>query len=513
MKLPSVCLCWFTAYNNYDKDHSAQLKRTDLDTPKLNNLNSVFPVIIVILFSITGCGAVLQSVEKDRELGRETAKQVEAGMGIYQEVGATQYVDQVGARLVRANPGQTFDFRFAIIDQYIPNAFALPGGYVYVSRGILALTNNEDELAGVVGHEVIHVSNRHSAKQMAKAKVPALLALPGAVVGGVVSEGLGNLMMAPVALLGGAYLASHGRQDEYESDQLGQQLAAHAGYDPSALGPILARIDAFLEAYTGEKRIPGFFDTHPSTPDRANRVLRDAQKIDWQRQPGVTNNTAGHMKRLDGLLVGDDPALGVFQERDFLHPDLNFFIRFPQGWKTLNTHQAVFAVAPEEDGIVAMGLAGQGSDPSKTAEEAINALHEKYRISPSESTSTMIGDLPAHLVTYTDNSGQEPVHMQFLWIAYRSLIYQIIGLAPERYRPELRETAQSFRPLRDKERDSIREMRLRVVAARPGETLDKLSKRTGNEWSVKITAVVNGLDTGKPLIKGQLIKIAVSQRY
>ena len=475
--------------------------------------NMVLPVMLAVVLSIAGCGATLQSVEKDKELGRETAKQVEAGMGIFQDPGATKYVDQVGARLVRVNLDKTFDYRFAIVDQYIPNAFALPGGYVYVSRGILALTNNEDELAGVVGHEVIHVSNRHSAKQMAKARVPALLTLPGAVVGGVVSEGLGDLMMAPVTTLGGAYLASNSRQDEYESDQLGQQLAAQAGYDPSALGPILARIDAFLEAYSGQKRIPGFFDTHPSTPDRAGRVLRDAQKIDWQRQPGVTINAAGHLKRLNGLLVGDDPAMGVFQERDFLHPDLDFSIRFPQGWKALNTHQAVFAVAPEEDGIVLLGLAGQESDPSQIAEEAISALYKKHRVRPSESTSTMIGNLPAHLVTYTDTSGQEPVHMQFLWIAYRSLIYQIIGLAPDRYLPVLSETAQSFRPLSAKERASIQEMRLRIVAARPGETLDKLAKRTGNEWSVKITAVVNGLDAGRPLEKGQLIKIAVSQPY
>ena len=470
-------------------------------------------VIYIGFLSTIGCGAALQSVEKDKELGRDTAKQVETAMGIYQNAKATQYVDQIGARLVEVNPDKTFDYRFGIVDQYIPNAFALPGGYVYVSRGILALTNNEDELAGIVGHEIIHVSRRHSAKQMAKARVPGLLALPGAVVGGMVSESLGNLMLAPVAVMGGAYLASLSRQDEFESDQLGQQLAAQAGYDPSALADILNRLNAFTEAYTGKKRIPGFFDTHPSTPDRVDRVLKDAQRISWQRQQGVANNAAGHLKRLDGLLVGDDPALGVFQDNNFLHPKLNFFIRFPPDWKSLNNPQAVFAVAPKEDGLVVLSLAGQGTDPTQTAEEAIKLLYKKYRFTPSKSEATTIGNLPAHEVIYVDASGQEPVYMNFLWIAYQDLIYQIIGLAPERYLPLIRETAISFRPLRDKERATIKEARLRVVPARSGESLSQLSARTRNVWDSKTTAIINGLDEKKPLKKGRLIKIAVEQPY
>jgi predicted Zn-dependent protease len=484
----------------------------------LNNLSLprraiALAVIISVLFIVSACGAVLQSVEKDKELGRDTAKQVEAGMGIYQNAKTTQYVDQIGARLVKVNADPTFDYRFGIVDQYIPNAFALPGGYVYVSRGILALTNNEDELAGIVGHEIIHVSRRHSAKQMAKARFPGLLALPGAVVGGMVSESLGNLMLAPVAVMGGAYLASHSRQDEFESDQLGQQLAAQAGYDPSALAVILNRLNAFTEAYTGKKRIPGFFDTHPSTPDRADRVLKDAEKISWQRQQGVVNNAAGHLKQLDGLLVGDDPALGVFQDNDFLHPKLNFFIRFPPDWKALNNPQAVFAVAPKEDGLVVLSLAGQGTDPTQTAEEAIKLLYKKYRFSPSKSEATTIGNLPAHEIIYVDTSGQEPVYMNFLWIAYQDLIYQIISLAPEHYLPLIRETAISFRPLRDKERASIKEARLRVVPARSGESLSQLSARTRNVWDKKTTAIINGLDEEKPLKKGRLIKIAVEQPY
>ena len=212
-----------------------------------------------------------------------------------------------------------------------------------------------------MGHEIVHVSRRHSAREMAKARVPTLFALPGAVVGGVISENLGNLLMAPAAVLGGGYLAFHSRQDEFESDRLGQQMAAEAGYDPAALAQILARLEAFSEAYAGQQRIPGFFDTHPSTPDRVDRVTRDAANIDWQRQPGVATNSAEYLKRLDGLLVGDDPAMGVIQGHNFLHPELGLFIKFPREWKSINTRQAIFAVAPQKDGLLVMGISGKGN--------------------------------------------------------------------------------------------------------------------------------------------------------
>jgi predicted Zn-dependent protease len=438
---------------------------------------------------------------------------VEADMGIYQDSGKVEYLNRVAERLVAVHSDKNFSYQFAVVDQYEPNAFALPGGYVYVSRGLLTLTNTEDELANVLAHEIIHVSRRHSARRSAKATVPILFALPGAIVGGVVNEELGMLLMAPAAVFGGAYLASHSRQDEFESDKLGQQMAAEAGYDPSTLAAILARLEAFAEEDSGRKRIPGFFDTHPSTPDRVARVLRDAEEIEWQRQGGVSESQADYLGRLDGLLVGENPAMGVISGREFLHPELDFSLRFPEEWDVINTREAVFAAAPEKDGTVALGIDGKGTDPKESAEKFQEAFSRKYRMQPSESRSVKIGDLPAYRLTYTDTGRGEPVHMQFLWVAYRGLLYRFIGLAPERYSPLLKDTVLSFQPLTPDERASIRETRLRVVPAESGESLARLSARTGNEWTVELTAVVNGLDPNSGLTAGQRVKIAVSQPY
>ena len=468
---------------------------------------------LLLVWLLAGCGVPLQSVEKDKEVGQATARQVEADMGLYQAPDRAEYLNRVGDRLVTVHSDQRFTYQFAVVDQYQPNAFAVPGGYVYISRGLLALTNNEDELANVIAHEIIHVSRRHSAKQSSKATVPLLLALPGAIVGGVVQEDLGTLLMAPAAIFGGAYLAAHSRQDEFESDQLGQQMAAQAGYDPSSLGAILERLESFAEAYSGRKRIPGFFDTHPSTPDRVARVHRDAEEIEWQRRQSIAGTPEDYLGRLDGLLVGEDPAMGVIQGRHFLHPDLGFSMLFPEGWEVINTRQAVFAGAPEKEGMVNLGIEGKGTDPSESAKKFEEKMSRKYRLRPSESRSAQIRNLPAYRLTYTDAGRGETVYMQFLWVAYRGLMYRFVGLVPERYYSLLTDTIRSFRPITEGERASIRETRLRVVPAESGETLARLSERTGNEWTVALTAVVNGLDPAGPLTEGRQVKIAVSQPY
>jgi predicted Zn-dependent protease len=466
--------------------------------------------MVAAMLLISGC---VQSIQKDIEMGRQYAPQIERDMGLYRDATRAQYLDRVAERLVNVNPDQTFEYQFAIVDQYVPNAFALPGGYIYLTRGLIALTNNEDELAGVIGHEIIHVSRRHSARQMAKAQVPALFALPGAIVGGVFSETLGDLLMAPAALIGGAYLASYSRQDEFEADRYGQQLAAAAGYEPESIADILNRLEAFAEASVERKRIPSFFDTHPTAPDRVDRLRRDAAALDWQRQPGVAPNAQAYLKGLEGLLVGDDPAMGVIKGYDFLHPIMNFYVALPDSWDILNTRQAVFAAAPQKDGLLVLSIAGKGTDPKEAVDRLEEAMYLKYRVKPTESETLKINGLPARLLTYTDYSAKEPVNMSFLWIAYQGLIYQFTGMAPERYWPLIKGSTRSFRPLTTQEKASIEEMRLRVVPALAGETFEQLSKRTQNAWDIKITAIINGLDADRKLEQGQLIKIAVLQPY
>jgi predicted Zn-dependent protease len=187
-----------------------------------------FLALILCVFLI-GCAVGLQPADEDKTMGREVAQEVESTMGVYDDPQLTPYLAAVGRRLLAMHEDKRFSYTFNIVDQAESNAFAAPGGYIYVSRGMLALTNSEDELANIVAHEIIHVSRRHTAQQMAKAQVPGLLSLPGRVVGGLLSERLGNLINAPINIAGGAFIAKHGREAEFESDRYGQVLAARSG--------------------------------------------------------------------------------------------------------------------------------------------------------------------------------------------------------------------------------------------------------------------------------------------
>jgi predicted Zn-dependent protease len=213
------------------------------------------------------------------------------------------------------------------------------------------------------------------------------------------------------------------------------------------------------------------------------------------------------------LLVGRNPANGVFQGQRFLHPDLDFHIEFPPEWRTINTKQAVGAISPTQDGLAFLGIHGEGTDPEEVAHKLEQDLVDEFGVAPSRSEAVEVGKLPGYVVTFTDRTGSEPMHMHFLWVAYRGFIYQMIALAPERLRETLREVALSFGALTPEEKVSIRERRLRVVAAREDEDLEQLSERTRNVWDTRETALVNGIEPGEPLKKGQLIKVALSQQY
>ena len=265
----------------------------------------IYMMVLWFGMSLSACAGLpgetgLPPVEKDRELGQEVVKQVGDQIGIVKNARITDYLNTVGRRLVRAHYDHRFDYVFHVLDQPQPNAFAVPGGHVFVSRGLLALANNEDELANVMAHEIIHVSRRHSTRHMAKQKVPNLLTLPGKMVGSVMGEGIGNMINAPINTLGAAYLSKHSREDEFEADRLGQALTAQAGYDPQTLVNFLVRLQNQSQLHSGEKRGPGFFDTHPTTPDRVDRLTVAAQKIKWTREPGVVGDSAAFLYQMDG---------------------------------------------------------------------------------------------------------------------------------------------------------------------------------------------------------------------
>jgi len=438
---------------------------------------------------------VLKSESDDRRAGEDAAKEVEGELGLVEDPALVAYVNQIGQRLARFAPPRDFEYRFHIVDQEAPNAFALPGGQIYISRGLLVLANSEGELANVIGHEIIHAALRHaSARQAVVESIPGLFRFSAA-----------------------ASIASYSRNQEREADREGQLLAGRAGYDPQGMSTFLKDLDYSERLEFGASRLPSFYDTHPTTQERSAEASARAQNIAWQPLPEIAGGAAGYLSRIDGLAVGTRASEGVFQKGRFLHSELDLSLRFPEGWETHNTRRAVGAVSPQRDAQVFLELQGKGEDPQAAAQEFLASDEGAGLRLQAPPQPIRLGSIEAARAAGSVDMQGMPVKAHITWIAYQGNIFRLTGLVASqsagKFEGVFRSVARSFRPLTPRERESIQETRVRIVEARAGETLPELSQRTGNRWNVQQTAVANDLFADSPLQSAQRLKIAVSERY
>jgi predicted Zn-dependent protease len=479
------------------------------------NIHRVIVSLPAILLLAAGCSSTGNiTVADEEQAGSQLARQVENQVGYYNDTYLKNYVDSIGRRLVAVLGPTPYSFRFQIIDQAEPNAFATPGGYVYVSRGLLALINSEDELAGILAHEISHVTERHHAQQAQRSTLPGLLTVPGNVVGSVVSPDVGKAINVPLERAGQVYLSSFGREQETEADTTGMQLAARSGYDPAALGDALTTLEQTTTQLSGQARRFSWVDSHPMTPDRVAKVEQVAAGLSWQPGTPFARNRAGVYKRLDGLLWGNEnPGSGFFRDQLFLQPDMGFAMAFPAGWETLNTPRFVGAKRPDNRALVILGSAGPPAPPRAYAEAFIAELEKQADVAPDETDGFEVGDWPAHFVRIRDTSGSEPASIYYVWVLAERNMFQIIAAGLESETDVMREAVFSLREMTDTERDSVVSYRVRAVAAADGDTLASLGEREANQWNEELTAIVNGIDASVPLAQDQPVKILRAEPY
>ncbi len=457
---------------------------------------------------------ILMSEQRELEIGEREAEQVKQQMGIVPDPALESYVDAVGQRLARVSPRQELRYDFHVVNMPEPNAFALPGGHIYVSRGLLAIANDEDEVANVVGHEVGHVAARHAATRETRAIGVGILSALGTLAAGALGGGALAQVVGQVGQIAGAGLiASYSRGQEREADLLGQRYAATAGFDPSGMARLLRTLEAEVQLEQGTKRRPSFFDSHPATPERVTDATARASGLAWTRTPPIAATRRDFLRRLQGLLLGPDPGEGVFRGSRFLHPALGFALRFPEGWKTQNARDAVAALAPREDALLILEAQGRGDDPRQAAQ----AFAEKNRLQLDQSGALRIGALDAFHAQGSVDTGSGQRALDLTWIAYGGTVYRLAGVSTPSaygsYQDDFLAVARSFGPLGAADRESVTERRLDFVAAQAGETLPALAARTGNAWSVQETAVANALPADVRLESGRLVKIARERPY
>jgi predicted Zn-dependent protease len=321
---------------------------------------------------------------------------------------------------------------------------------------------------------------------------------------------------------GAGLIAAYSRDQERQADRVGQDMAARAGWDPAAMSSFLRTLDRHTRLDRPAGRRPSFLDSHPMTPERVDATAAFAQTLPRRGGTASALDRAGFLAKLEGLVVGDDPAGGVLDGDRFLHPELDFHLRLPADWRVENSRTGLGALAPRGDALVTLELQGERTDPAAAA----RAFFQANRLRPAEERPLQVGDLAAYRAVAAATMGGGRVVLHLTWIAHRERVFRLTGIAaPGAYEaraPRFDETARSFGPLSAKERKSIHVRRLHTATARGAETLAELGARAGNTWSVAETAVVNGMAGstgttepagGAPLVAGQLLKVAVAEPY
>lgn len=481
-------------------------------------------------FALAGCAApggppdgppetVASRSASDQRTGAENHPKIVAAYGgEVADAALRAYVDGLGRRLAAQSEQPGARWTFTVLDSPVVNAFALPGGYVYVTRGLIALADDEAELAGVIGHEIGHVAAAHSSDRETRAGL-AQLGVLGAVLVGAVA-GLSGQALDAVGQLGAAagqgYVASYSRTQEYEADQLGVRYLARAGYDPLAEADFLANLQAetALQArISGNAYNPNrvdFFATHPATAARVDEAAAAAAR----EAPGATERGRDRFLRaINGMIYGDNPDQGVVEGRDFRHRALRFAFAAPDGFRIQNAAAQVTMVGPEGAGIIFDGASGaQGSMEAYIA-----------RVwAPGIARQTRTGDLANLRAFRIDGleaaAAQMPVQtrrgvriLRMTAIRDGDRVWRFLGVQPQgagRLGGRMDRAAESFRKLSAAEARRIRGQWIEIHTVRAGETAAALARMTPfGDRAVQRFRVLNGLAAGKEPAPGTKVKL------
>jgi predicted Zn-dependent protease len=490
--------------------------------------NSLRPACALLLALALGCTSsvnpatgrrevVLMTAEDEQRIDVEATQEIEASVGLAADPSLNRYVESVGKALAAHSPRQDVHYTFQIVEMDEPNAFALPGGHIYVSRGLLLLANSEAEIAHVLGHEIGHVAARHAAKLDAHMKTLGIATLLGDLLSGGAEE------TAPSETAGSNPFARYARDQERQADSIGQQIATQSGVDPAGMARFLTALDNYTKLNQGFSMPQTYFSSHPAASERMIETAARAQEHKWRNDrsplrewaPGrpVATSRGAYLAHLDGLTIGRPAAEGMFDGSRFLHAEMNFSQQFPTGWQLLNLSDQVVAISPKRDAVALLQLDSRGDDPAAAA----HAYAKREGFALGSEISLQLGGLPAYRARAFLPTSFGRLPAEITWIAYQGMIYRLIaGVQPgtlRSYEGVLRKFSHGFRPLTPEERARITELRLRIAEVRPGESLAELSARTQNQWDLAFTAVANGLAPAAPIAPGSLIKVAVREPY
>ncbi|QZD95682.1 M48 family metalloprotease [Qipengyuania gelatinilytica] len=475
-----------------------------------------------LAFALTGCAALpgggsipdasAPITQDEAQIGAEAHPQLLAEFGGAMTGSQAQYVEQVGKNIaVQSGLGNAREsFTISLLNSSVNNAFAIPGGYVYTTRQLVSLMNNEAELAGVLGHEVGHVAARHSQRRQKTASQNQILGVLGAIASSVllgdtgIGQQLGQLSLQGAQL----FTLSYSRRQETEADNLGITYLGRAGYDPRAMGTVLASLaaqnalDARLQG-RDSARLPEWASTHPDPASRVQAVLQQTQGM-----TGVVNRDS-FLTRIDGLIYGDDPKQGVIEGRQFIHPDLRLSFTAPQGFYMINGTREVSISG--QSGKAVFSLAPYNGNLNAYVQSVFSALSQQQQITPSNIQTRTVNGLPAAFGTARVNNGQSQVDVTvFAYEFANDRAYHFLAITPAGQASTFNQMYSSVRRISTQEAAQVVPRVLDVITVRSGDTVSSLSRRmaysTAQEERFR---VLNGLGANDQLQAGQKVKIVI----
>ena len=451
---------------------------------------------------------VLMSEAQEIAMGKEADPQIVAQYGLYEDKALQDFITQKGKQMAAISHRPNLDYEFKIVDSDVINAFAVPGGYVYFTRGIMAHFNNEAEFAGVLGHEIGHIAARHSVEQQRN----AILGQLGLIAGIVIAPELAQFAEAASQGLGLLFL-KFGRDAERESDKLGVEYSSKIGYNAHEMAGFFNTLER-KGAESGAAELPNFLSTHPNPGER--HVTGDKLATEWQQQLKLTNpqvNRNEYLKRIEGLVYGEDPRGGYLENNVFYHPELKFQFPVPANWSYQNSPQRV-QLAPKDGKALMFLTLAQGN----SLQEAANAALQQYSLQPLESRQVTVNGLPAIAVVADQKSQQQQqqqaaaVRTLSYFIQYGGNIYHIIGVSAvndfNTYSPYFTSTMQNFRQLTEAAKLNKQPERVRIKTVSQNTTLEQaLRNYNVNSNRLEEHAVLNGMKLSDRVAQGTMIKI------
>jgi predicted Zn-dependent protease len=416
------------------------------------------------------------------EMGRDAAEQAAQSIGLVDDAALQAYVDRLGQALARDSERPALPWSFRVVDDPTPNAFALPGGYIFVTRGLLGMMRNEAELVSVLGHEIGHVTARHSVTMISRAQ----LAQIGLGVGSVLSPTIarfGDLAGGGLSLL----FLHYGRDAERQADDLGFRYMVEQGYDPRQMVNVFTALQRSGEI-AGHSPLPSWLASHPYPEERIQRIQQHLAQIE-QPLDQTRVGTNDYLTRLEGLVYGVNPRNGFFRGAQFLHPDLRFQMAMPDGWRTQNLAQAVMAGSPQQDALIQLTLA-QG-----TPDQAASAFFNQQGIAGERVARQTINGLSAVTGYFRARTEEGELAGLAGFISLDNRTYQILAYTPAqqmgRYDAAFRATVGSFARLTDPQVLAIQPDRITIVRTPEAMTLAQFNQRYPSRIPVEELALIN----------------------